>query len=190
MFSKSKSPPVRASGDAANPDTARPLSNGSPATNGRVLAPPVASAHRPPASAHGSVASERDERRHQRAIIRERSARGERSARQRGAKATPKRDDAEAGGATAGERLNQAKAQLAEPSRRGRLALGETVSLGLLGIVAVGVAAGAILGAFGIAGWIVGLVVAILTLGLSAALRHSWRGNRPALALRNRPTLG
>jgi Flp pilus assembly protein TadB len=190
MFSKSKSPLVRASADEAIPETTtRPLGTGSPLTNGRVVSQTVESPRRPPASVQDSAASERDERRHRRAIVRERSARDERHVREHDAKAgeARKRDDAEPGaarkrGAKAGERLHQAKAQLAEPSRRGRLALGETVSLGLIGIVVVGVAAGAILGAIGAAGWIVGLLVATLTLCLSAALRHAARRNRDALS--------
>ncbi len=183
MFSKSKRPLDRASVDEATPNpTTRPLTNGSPLTNGKVVAQPVASARRRGASAHDPAAAERDERRHRRAIVRERSA-GERGGKTGDAR---KRDDARAGdaqkrGTKAGERLHQAKDQLAEPSRRGRLALGETVSLGLIGIVGVGVAVGAILGAVGAAGWIVGLLVATLTLVLSAAFRRTARRSRPAL---------
>jgi hypothetical protein len=57
--------------------------------------------------------------------------------------------------------------------RQGRLALRETVSVGLLAIVAGGALVGAILGAVGAPGWVVGLLVAALTAILSATLRRA-----------------
>jgi hypothetical protein len=116
---------------------------------------PAAAAPGRPASALDSAASERDERRHQRAVAREGNGQG------RGAKTV--------------ERLQQGKTQPTGPSRRGRLALGETVSVGLIGIVVVGLIVGAILGALGAPGWVVGLLVATLTLILSAVIRRSPR---------------
>ncbi len=111
------------------------------------------------------AATERDERRHQRALAREGHGR------KRGARteADWKR------GATTGVRLHQPETPLAKPPRQGRRALGKTVSLGLIGIVLVGFGAGALLGALGAAGWVVGVVVATLTLTLSAALRRAPR---------------
>jgi hypothetical protein len=180
MLSRTRSTPVNSPAPRVIPDTiADPDSNTSP-TNGRVAAQPATSAHGHPASApQGSAASERDARRHQRAMVRERSVR------ERGAKAGDaqkrgtKTGDARKRSARTRERLNQARTRLEEPSRRGRVALGETVSLGLIGIVLAGLAVGAILGALGAAGWIIGLLVATLTLGLSAALRDSQRNRTP-----------
>jgi Flp pilus assembly protein TadB len=162
-----------------------PVSNGSPVSNGKVPAQPAPAAVSRPDSASSVAASERDERRHQRTIVRERRVQ------ERGAKTgdAQKRDaksgDAPKRGGRTGERLNQARTQLEELSRRGRFTLGDTVSLGLI-VVVVGVALGAILGALGAAGWIVGLLVATLTLGLSAALRHS-RHKRPPRNQREQP---
>ena len=188
MFSKLKSPPVRPSPQGVIPDTIMgPVSNGSPVTNGKVPAQPAPAAASRPDSASSVAASERDERRHQRTIVRERTVqeRGAKTgdAQKRDAKTgdAQKRDaksgDARKRGGRTGERLNQASTQLEEPSRRARFTLGDTVSLGLI-VIVVGVAVGAILGALGAAGWIIGLLVATLTLGLSAALRHS-RRKRP-----------
>jgi hypothetical protein len=53
--------------------------------------------------------------------------------------------------------------------------LGETVSVGLIGIVAVGLIVGAILGGLGAPGWVIGLLVATLTVILSTVLRRSPR---------------
>jgi hypothetical protein len=172
MFFKSKSPPVRPPAQETAPETiAGPASNGSPA-NGRVPTQPAASSRRRPDSDLGSAAFERDERRHQRAIVRERSIR------EPGAKTGDAQNrDAKTGyarkqGARTGERLNQARKQIEEPSRRTRLALGKTVSLGLIGIIVIGLIAGAILGAASTPGWIIGLLVATLTVILSAILHR------------------
>ena len=74
MFSKLKSPPVRPSPQGVIPDTIMgPVSNGSPVTNGKVPAQPAPAAASRPDSASSVAASERDERRHQRTIVRERT---------------------------------------------------------------------------------------------------------------------
>jgi hypothetical protein len=164
MLSKTRGMPVNSPAPGVIPDTITgPASNGSAGADGKAPTQRATPAHGGPASAHGSAASERDERRHQRAIAREGN----------GGKRGAKTDDGRKRGAKTGERLHQAKTQLAEPTRRGRLALGETVPLGLIGIVIVGLGVGAILGAVGAAGWVVGLLVATLTLMLSAVLRRS-----------------
>jgi Flp pilus assembly protein TadB len=166
MRSKTRSTPVDSPAPGVIPDRITgPVGNGSPVSNGDVPTRHATPAHGGPASARGSGASERDERRHQRAI-----ARGE-----NGRKRDAKTDDGGKRGAKTRERLHQAKTQLAEPSRRGRLALGESVSLGLMGVVIVGLGVGAILGALGTPGWVVGLLVAALTLMLSAVLRRAPR---------------
>ena len=166
MVSKTRSTPVRSAAPGVIPDRVTgPVSNGSPVASD----PDVAPAHTPAAPgqsdpARGSAATERDERRHHRAVAREGNGRKRAST-----------DDGRKRGAKTSDRLQQAKTQLAEPSRRGRLALGETVSLGLIGIVIVGLGVGAILGALGTPGWLVGLLVATLTLMLSAVLRRAPR---------------
>src|SRR5690348_1892765 len=160
MLSKTRTTPVRSPEAIPDTITDHPASNGSLLHGSAPTQPATRPAHR--------AAVERDQRRHQRAIARERSVR-ERDA---------TTGDARKRAARTGERLHQARTQLEEPSRRGRLALDEAASLGLIAIVVVGVAAGAILGALGAAGWIVGLLVATLTLSLSAALRHSQRKRR------------
>jgi hypothetical protein len=126
-----------------------------PSNDPKAATQPTASAPGRPASALGFAGSERDERRHQRAVAREGNDR------RRGAKT--------------GERLEQGKSPSAGPSRRGRLALGETVSVGLIAILVVGLIVGGILGALGAPGWFVGLLVATLTLILSPVLRRSPR---------------
>lgn len=138
MLSKTRSTPVDSPAPGVIPDRIT-VSNGSPVSNGEAPMRHATPAHGAPASARGSAASERDERRHQRAIAREENGR------KRGATT----DDGRKRGAKTRERLHEAKTQLAEPSRRGRLALGESVSLGLIGIVIVGLGAGAILGCSG-----------------------------------------
>jgi hypothetical protein len=156
MLSKIRSTAVHSPAPGVIPDTiSSPTGNGSPAATHPDRAPAQASAAPGQSDpARGSVATERDERRHQRAVAREGNGRR---------------------GANTGERLQQAKAQPTGPSRRGRLVIGETVSVGLIGIIVVGLIAGAILGALGAPGWVVGLLVATLTLVLSAVLRRSPR---------------
>ncbi|MGZ6639850.1 MAG: hypothetical protein ACXVH3_39045 [Solirubrobacteraceae bacterium] len=53
--------------------------------------------------------------------------------------------------------------------------IGETVSVGLIGIIVVGLIAGAILGALGASGRVIGLLGATLTVILSAVFRRSAR---------------
>jgi hypothetical protein len=155
MLTKIRSTPVHSPGPSVIPDTITgPVSDGSPATTDPHRAPAQAPA--PPAQSHpagGSAATERDERRHQRALAREGNGRG---------------------AATTGERLQQAKTQPTGSTRRERLAR-ETVPVGLIGIIIVGLIVGAILGALGASGWVVGLLVATLTVILATALRRSPR---------------
>ena len=166
MLSKTRSTPVNSPAPGVTPDRFRgPVSNGSAVSNGDAPTRGATPAHGEPASARGSAASERDERRHQRAIARAGNGR----------KRDAKTDQGQKRGARTRERLHEAKTQLAEPSRRGRLALGESVSLGLIGIVIVGLGVGALLGALGTPGWVVGLLVAALTLMLSGVLRRAPR---------------
>ena len=63
--------------------------------------------------------------------------------------------------------------RMSPAERQGRLALRETVSVGLLAMLAGGALVGAILGAVGAPGWVVGLLVAGLTAILSAKLRRA-----------------
>jgi hypothetical protein len=152
MLSRTRGMPVHSSALGVIPDTITdPASNGASAASDADGAPPQASAA-PGQSypARGSAATERDERRHQRAVAREGNGRD---------------------GAKTAERLQPAKAQ----PPRGRLVIGETVSVGLIGIIVVGLIAGAILGALGASGWVIGLLVATLTVILSAVLRRSAR---------------
>ena len=114
--------------------------------------PPAAGPPPRPDTASGSAAAERDKRRRQRTIEREGH-----------------------GAAKTGERLHQSKTRPMGTSLPGRLVLGETVSVGLIGIVAVGLIVGAILGGLGAPGWIIGLLVATLTVILSTVLRRSRR---------------
>jgi hypothetical protein len=118
-----------------------------PSTDPEAAAQPLVSGPDRPASASGSLAAERDERRRERDVAREDAA-------------------------TRGEPVRQGKTQPMTPSRRTRLVLGETVSVGLIGILVAGLVAGAILGALGAPGWVVGLLVATLTVSLSAVLRR------------------
>ena len=118
MFAKTRTTPDRS--PEAIPDTITGPASNESLHNGRVPTQP--------ATRHAHRASvERDQRRHQRAIARERSVR------ERDAKAgeTQKRGARTGGdsnhGAGTGERLDQARKQLEEPSRRGRLALGKAV---------------------------------------------------------------
>src|SRR5579875_3199625 len=146
MLSKTRSTPANSPEPGVIPDrTPGPVSNGSAVSNRDAPARHATPARGGPASARDSAASELDERRHQRAIAREGN----------GGKRGASTDEGRKRGAETRERLYRAKAQLAEPSRRGRLALGESVSLGLIGIV------------------IVGFLVAALTLMLSAVLRRA-----------------
>jgi len=55
-----------------------------------------------------------------------------------------------------------------------------TRAFGILGIVGIGAAAGAILGAADVDAWIVGIVVSCVTLVLGAVLRRSLDPARPA----------
>jgi len=164
MLSKTRSTPANSPEPGVIPDrTPGPVSNGSAVSNRDAPARHATPARGGPASARDSAASELDERRHQRAIAREGN----------GGKRGASTDEGRKRGAETRERLYRAKAQLAEPSRRGRLALGESVSLGLIGIVIVGLGVGAALGALGAPGWVVGVLVAALTLMLSAVLRRA-----------------
>ena len=121
-----------------------PVSNGSPAAIDPDAAPPPASAG--PDAAGGS-ATERDKRRHQRAVRREGNGRG--------------RD------ASTRERVRQTTSQPSGASRRRRLVLGKRVSVGLIATIVVGLIVGAILGALGAPGWVIGLLVASLTVILA-----------------------
>lgn len=169
MFSKK--PPTPDRSPEAIPDTITgPAGNGSLLSGRLPTQPATRPAHR--------AAVERDRRGHQRAIARARSVRQSEAKAGETQKRAAKADDDSKHGARNGERLDKARKQLEEPSRRGRFTLGDTVSLGLI-VIVVGVAVGAILGALGAAGWIVGLLVATLTLGLSAALRHTQRQRPP-----------
>jgi hypothetical protein len=151
MLSKTRSTPVHSPAPGVVPDTITgPVSDGPPAATDPHRAPaqaPAAPAQSNPAG--GSAATERDERRHQRALAREGNGRG---------------------AVKTGERLHQSTSQPSGSTRR-RLVIGETVSVGLIGIIAIGLIVGAILGALGASGWVVGLLVATLTVILSAILR-------------------
>jgi hypothetical protein len=154
MLSKTRSTPGRSPAPGVIPDTIKgPVAL--PSKDPKAATQPAATAPGRPASALDSAASERDERRHQRAVAREGNGRGP--------------------GTGTGERLQQGKTQPTGPSRRGQLALRETVSAGLIGIVVVGLIVGGILGALGAPGWVVGLLVTTLTLILSAVIRRSPR---------------
>jgi hypothetical protein len=153
MLSKTRGTPANSPAPGVIPDTITgPVTNGSPGTNGRVSTQPATSAHDRPESGRGSAASEREERRHQRAAAREANRPGR--------------------GAKTGERLHQAESQPTGPSRRTRLALGKTVLLGLIGVIVIGLIVGAILGAPSVPGWVIGLLVATVTVILSAVLRR------------------
>jgi hypothetical protein len=154
MLSKIRSTTVRSPAPGAIPDTITdPVSNGSIAATDPDRAPAQASAAPDQSDpGRGSAATERDERRHQRALAREANGRGR--------------------GAKTGERLHDSTSQPSGPSRRGRLLVGETVSIGMIGIIVAGLIVGAILGALGASGWVVGLLVATLTMILSGLLRR------------------
>jgi hypothetical protein len=153
MLSKTRRTPSNSPAPGVIPDTITgPVTNGSPGTNGRVPKQSATSAHGRPESRRGSAASEREERRHQRAAAREANRPGP--------------------GAKKGERLHRAKTQPTGPSRRTRLALGKTVPLGLIGIIVIGLIVGAILGAASVPGWVIGVLVATVTVILSAALHR------------------
>jgi hypothetical protein len=101
-------------GTQALEDSQREAPEALPSTDREAATQPAA----PPGpldSASGSPAAERDERRHQRAVAREGNGRGR----------AAKTGDCLQPGAMG-------------PARRGRLALGEKVSVGLIGIVVVG----------------------------------------------------
>jgi hypothetical protein len=157
MLSKTRGTPVRSSAPQKVPDgITDPASNGS-LTTGRVPTQPATSAHGRPGSAPSSATVERDERRHQRVTARERNGRSSQ--------------------AKTGERLQQGKAQPTGPSPRTRLVLGKTVPLALIAIIVIGLIAGAILGAASVPGWVIGLLVATLTVILSA-VRHRFARTR------------
>jgi hypothetical protein len=182
MLSKLRSTPVHSTASGVTADTiAGPASNGSLVATDPDLAPAhgsaaaanrspgsdrkratqaAASAPDSPDSARGLAASERDEREERRS---QRAAARERNGHETGART--------------GERLHQRQTHPDGPSQRTRLVLGETVSVGLIGIIVLGLIVGAILGALGAPGWGVGLLVATLTVILSAVLRRSPRQN-------------
>jgi hypothetical protein len=62
------------------------------------------------------------------------------------------------------------------PERAQRARLGFLRTFGWLAIFGIGAAMGAILGAFDVAGWIIGVVVSALTLSLGFVLRRSLAG--------------
>jgi hypothetical protein len=158
MLSKTRGTPVRSSARQKVRDgITDPASNGS-LTTGRVPTQPAMSGHGRPGSARGSATVERDERRHQRVTARERNGR----ARERNGRSSR---------AKTGERLQQGKAQPTGRSPRTRLVLGKTVPVALIAIIVIGLIAGAILGAASVPGWVIGLLVATLTVILSA-VRH------------------
>jgi hypothetical protein len=155
MLTKTRSTPVHSPAPKVIPDTIAGPSNGSPVATDPEVAPAQAPATPGQSDSAGrSAATERDERRHQRAVARDGNGRG---------------------AVRTGERLHQSTSQSSGPSRRGRLVIGETVSVGLIGIIVVGLTVGAILGALGASGWVIGLLVATLTVILSAVLRRSPR---------------
>src|ERR1051326_4738447 len=112
MLPKKRSRPARsaADGEVPGPLTGVVSNGGSrPATD---TEPGPATGSPPQGQANpagGSAATERDERRHQRALAREGNGRGR--------------------GAKAGERVHQSTSQPSRASRRGRLVIGETVSV-------------------------------------------------------------
>jgi hypothetical protein len=118
-----------------------------------------------PGSRRGSADSERDERRHQRATARARN--GAATPARNGA-ATPARNQERH--VKSGERLQQGKTQPAVRAKRTRLVLGKTVLLGMIGIIVVGLVAGGILGGLSVPGWVIGLLVATVTVILSTVL--------------------
>ncbi len=128
-----------------------------------VSAPP---APRGTGSARVSADSERDERRHQRAAVR---ARNGAAMREQNGAATRERNGQEPH-VKSGERLQQGKTQPAVRAKRTRLALGNTVLLGMIGIIVVGLVAGGILGGLSVPGWVIGLVVATVTVIFSTVL--------------------
>jgi len=159
MLSKSKTPPARPHAQGLMTDPIPPATNVSPGTNGGVPMRPARAARVRPDPARGSAAFEREERQHQRAEVREENGPGHR--------------------AKTGERLHKAKVQPSRPARRTRPPLGKALPLGLIGIVVIGLIAGAFLGAASVPGWIIGLLVATLTVILSAGLQRFPR-SRPA----------
>ena len=62
------------------------------------------------------------------------------------------------------------------PERARQARLGFLRTFGWLAIFGIGAAMGAILGAFDVAGWIIGAVVSALTLSLGFVLRRSLAG--------------
>jgi hypothetical protein len=156
MLSKTRSTTAHSPAPGVIPDPITgPVSNGSIAATNPDRAPALASAVPGQSDpGRGSAATQRDERRQQRALAREGNGLGR--------------------GAKTGERLHQSPSQQSGPSRsrRGRLVVGETVSVGMIGIIVVGLIVGAILGALGASGWVVGLLVATLTVILSGVLRR------------------
>lgn len=172
MLSKIRSTTVRSPVPGVIPDrTTVPISNGSSTAADQDRAREQASAA--PGQSDpgpGSVATERDERRHQRAVAREAVTR--KTVAQKGREAVAQQGNRRERGASSGERVHQSTSQPSGPARRGRLLVGETVSVGLIGIVVVGLIAGAILGAVGASGWVIGLMVASLTVILSTVLRR------------------
>jgi hypothetical protein len=163
MLTKTRRTPSNSPAPGVIPDTITgPVTNGPPGTNGRVPKQPATSAHGRPDSRRDSAASEREERRHSASEREER--RHQRAAAREANRPGP--------GAKKGERLHRAKTQPTGPSRRTRLALGKTVPLGLIGIIVIGLIVGAILGAASVPGWVIGVLVATVTVILSAALHR------------------
>lgn len=172
MLSKIRSTTVRSPVPGVISDrTTGPVGNGSPTAADQDRAPePASAAPGQSDPGPGSVATERDERRHQRAVAREAVTRE--AVAQEGREAVAREGNRRERGASSGERLHQSTPQSSGPARRGRLLVGETVSVGLIGIIVVGLIAGAILGAVGASGWVIGLLVASLTVILSTVLRR------------------
>jgi hypothetical protein len=149
MLSKTHAAPVHSAAPGVIPDTIT-----APGTNGGVSTQPAKPAHGQPESGRDSAPSERDERRDREERQHQRAARREANGPEPGAKASG--------------RLHQAQSQATAPSGRTRLALGKTVPLRLIGIIVVGLIVGAILGAASAPGWVIGLLVATVTVILSA----------------------
>ncbi len=101
------------------------------------------------------LAAERTERRRQRTLAHETAPPA------RGPRGGPRR-----------ARASKSTSALMPPSR---LTLRDSMSVNLIGVLAIGGVLGAILGALGAAGWIIGLLVAGLTVVVSAVLRSYQR---------------
>jgi hypothetical protein len=143
----SETPPTAAPGDPSAPDNAdRTVAGRQPGTDqGTSPADGIA-------SVTDSLTAERTERRRQRAAA--------------------QKAPSPSGESRTVRRRERLPASTTAPAPPRRMTLRDSVSIGLIAVLAAGGVLGAVLGALNVAGWVIGVLVAGLTVVVSAILRR------------------